>query len=56
MINKPFKKLFNDNIEILKRLNINLKLSPENLTKETYYKITKEYENLIYILKMLVIF
>ena len=48
MINKPFKKLFNDNIEILKRLNINLKLRPENLTKETYYKITKEYENLIY--------
>ncbi len=47
MINKPFKKLFNNNNEILNRLKINLNLRPGNLSKEIYFKITKEYENLI---------
>ena len=48
MINKPFKKLFDNNNEILSRLKINLNLRPANLSKEFYFKITEEYENLIY--------
>jgi len=46
MINKPFKKLFNNN-KILDKLKINPSLRPGNLSKENYYKITQEYENLI---------
>ena len=46
MINKPFKRLFNNNIEILNKLKINLNLRPQNLSKEIYFEITKEYENL----------
>ena len=46
MINKPFKRLFNNNNEVLNRLKINLNLRPQNLSKEIYFKITKEYENL----------
>ena len=46
MINKPFKKLFNNKNNILNRLKINLNLRPGNLSKDIYYKITKEYENL----------
>ena len=47
MINKPFKKLFSNNIKVLNKLKINLNLRPANLSKEIYFKITKEYENLI---------
>ena len=47
MINKPFKKLFNDNIKVLNKLKINLNLRPANLSKEIYFKITQEYESLI---------
>ena len=46
MINKPIKQLFNNNNEILKKLKINLNLRPQNLSKEIYFEITKEYENL----------
>ena len=46
MINKPFKKLFNDNKKVLNKLKINLNLRPANLSKEIYFEITKEYENL----------
>ena len=46
MINKPYKKLFNNNIRILKKLKINLNSRPGNLSRDTYYNITKEYENL----------
>ena len=48
MINKPFKKLFNNNNDVLNRLKINLNLRPGNLSKEIYFEIAKEYENLIY--------
>ena len=47
MINKPFKKLFSNNNEVLNKLKINLKSRPANLSKEIYFNITKEYENLI---------
>ena len=39
-------QLFNGNIDIIKKLNIDLSLRPQNLDFETYYKLTKEYENL----------
>ena len=46
MIKKPFKQIFEDSDHIAKKLNINLNLRPQNLSPNTYYKITKEYENL----------
>ena len=46
MINKPFKRLFDNNNEILKKLKIDLTLRPGNLSKDMYYEITKEYEKL----------
>ena len=46
MLKKPFNQLFNGNIDIIKKLNIDLNLRPQNLNFETYYKLTKEYENL----------
>ena len=46
MIKKPFNQIFNGNDEILTRLNIDLKLRPQNLDFLTYYNLTKEYENL----------
>ena len=47
MINKPFKQLFNNSNEVFNRLKINLNLRPQNLSKEIYFEIAKEYENLI---------
>ena len=46
MIKKPFNIIFNGKNEILNKLKINLNLRPQNLDLSTYYKITKEYENL----------
>ena len=46
MLKKPFNQLFNGNIDIIKKLKIDLNLRPQNLDFETYYKLTKEYENL----------
>ena len=46
MIRKPFNQLFNGNIEIKKKLKLNLNLRPQNLDLITYYKLTKEYEEL----------
>ena len=46
MIKKPFNQIFNGDLKILKKLNINLNLRPQNLSFETYYKLTEEYENL----------
>ena len=46
MLKKPFNQLFNGNLDIIKKLNIDLNLRPQNLDFETYYKLTKEYENL----------
>ena len=46
MLKKPFNKIFNGDIEIANKLKIDLNLRPQNLDHETYYKITKEYENL----------
>ena len=46
MLKKPFNQLFNGNIEIARKLNINLSLRPQNINFETYYKLAMEYENL----------
>ena len=45
MIKKPFNELFNNNYKLLSKLRINLNLRPQNLDFETYYQLTKEYEN-----------
>ena len=46
MLKKPFNQLFNGDQRILKKLNINLSLRPQNLSIDTYYKLACEYENL----------
>ena len=46
MLKKPYNILFNDNYQIAKKLKIDLNLRPQNLSFETYYKLTEEYENL----------
>ena len=46
MLKKPFNQLFYGNIEIARKLNIDLSLRPQNLDFETYYKLVKEYESL----------
>jgi len=46
MIKKPFNQLFNGNKKILDKLKIDLNLRPQNLDFNTYYELTKIYENL----------
>jgi 16S rRNA (adenine1518-N6/adenine1519-N6)-dimethyltransferase len=46
MLKKSYNLLFNGNPNIAKKLNIDLSLRPQNLNFETYYKLSKEYENL----------
>ena len=46
MLKKPFNLMFNGNLEIANKLKIDLNLRPQNLDYNTYYEITKEYENL----------
>ena len=46
MIKKPFNLLFNGNLDIIQKLNLDLSLRPQNLDFETYYKLTNEFEKL----------
>ncbi len=46
MIKKSVNQVFNKNPEKIKKLDLDLSLRPQNLDFQTYYKITKEYENL----------
>ena len=46
MLKKPYNKIFNGNLDISKKLKIDLNLRPQNLDFETYYKLTNEYEKL----------
>ena len=46
MIKKPYYQLFNGNIKIASKVGIDLNLRPQNLNFETYFKLTREYENL----------
>ena len=47
MIKKPLNKIFNKTENIIKKLQLNLNLRPQNLSPTIYFKITREYENLI---------
>ena len=47
MLKKPYNQLFNGNQNVLNKLKIDLNLRPQNLSLDTYYKLTREYENLI---------
>ena len=46
MIKKPYNQIFNGNNDLSTKLNINLNLRPQNLDFQTYYNLTKEYEDL----------
>ncbi len=46
MIKKPFSQIFKNTESISKKFNIDLNLRPQNLSPETYYRLTEEYENL----------
>ena len=46
MLKKPFNQLFNGHKQIAEKLNIDLKLRPQNLDINTYINLTKEYEKL----------
>ena len=46
MLKKSYNLLFNGNLDIANKLNIDLKLRPQNLNFETYYKLSEEYNNL----------
>ncbi len=46
MLKKPFNQLFNGNQKIIDKLKIDLNLRPQNLSLDTYYNLTCEYENL----------
>ena len=46
MLKKPFNQIFNGNIHLLDKYNLDLNLRPQNLDFDTYYKLTIEYEKL----------
>ena len=46
MLKKPYNQIFNGDLRVLEKLKINLNLRPQNLSFETYYKLTEEYEKL----------
>ena len=46
MLKKPFFQVFNKDLKIEKKLNLDLNLRPQNLDLETYYYIVEEYEKL----------
>ena len=46
MLKKPYNQLFNGDQKVLKKLNIDLNLRPQNLNFDTYYKLASEYEKL----------
>ena len=45
-IKKSFYQLFNGNNNIASKIGIDLNSRPQNLDFETYFELTKEYENL----------
>ena len=46
MLKKSYNLLFNGNLDIANKLNIDLNLRPQNLNFETYYKLSEEFEKL----------
>ena len=47
MIKKPLKFLFNNFEDISDKLSLDLRLRPQNIEKQTYYKLCRMYESLI---------
>ena len=47
MLRKPYNQIFNGDKKIMKKLNINLNLRPQNLNSDIYYNLASEYEKLI---------
>ena len=47
MIKKPLQILFDDPIDLAKRLQINLDCRPQKIDPRMFYKICAEYEKLI---------
>jgi 16S rRNA (adenine1518-N6/adenine1519-N6)-dimethyltransferase len=46
MLKKPYNQMFNGSLDTANKLKIDLNLRPQNLNMETYYELTREYENL----------
>ena len=46
MLKKPFNQIFNGNLDLIKKFNLDLNLRPQNIDFDTYYKLTIEYEKL----------
>ena len=46
MLKKPFNQIFNGNLDLIKKFNLDLNLRPQNIGFETYYRLTIEYEKL----------
>ena len=46
MIKKPMKQLFKNFERVAKKLNIDLNLRPQNISKNKYLEICKIYESL----------
>ena len=46
MIKKPYNQLFKNNLEVQKKLRLNLSLRPQNLDFDTYFKLASEYEKI----------
>jgi 16S rRNA (adenine1518-N6/adenine1519-N6)-dimethyltransferase len=44
MLKKPFNQIFNGNLDLIKKFNLDLNLRPQNIDFDTYYKLTIEYE------------
>ena len=47
MIKKPINFLFKNSETVVKKLKLDLKLRPQNLSPENYFEICREYENLL---------
>ena len=45
-IKKPINILFKNNLDVSKKLKLNLDLRPQNISPEVFFQLTKEYENL----------
>ena len=47
MIKKPLNIIFKDSKKVIDELDLNINLRPQNLKKDTFYKICLFYEKLI---------
>ncbi len=48
MVKKPLRKIFGNIKEISEKLKININERPQKLSPNMYFKICKEYENLLF--------